>query len=138
MKARLQIMQRAHPLAKLQQTQLTHLQVVEGIHERRDRLIRQLGAMVIAHTRRVVNRQHYLVVPLIGLDPAQPDLVLAILRRNVLDHSLHVQPLATLVVALELGTNSRLQNQPQLLTQLLGHLLGQRLILLPELQTLCR
>lgn len=55
--------------------------------------------MVVHHAGRVVHRQADLVVPLAGLGPAQPDLVLAELAGDVRDDLPHVETLASAVVA---------------------------------------
>lgn len=49
--------------------------------------------MVVHHTGRVVHRQADLILPLAGLRPPQPDLVLAELAGDVGDDFAHVEPL---------------------------------------------
>jgi hypothetical protein len=70
------------------------------------------------HSNADVSGPH-LVLALVGLGPAQPDLVLAELAGDVGDDLLHVDALARAVVALQLARQCGLQNQPQLLRQLL-------------------
>ena len=57
--------------------------------------------VVNGHTGGVIHGHHDLVVPLAGLGPAQPDLVLAELAGDVRNHLPHVQPLASAVVTSE-------------------------------------
>ena len=54
----------------------------------------------------------YLDLPLVGLHPPQPDLVLLELAGDVGDDLPHVEPLAGPEVALQLGRLRGLQDQP--------------------------
>ena len=69
-----------------------------------------------------MNAQHDLVLPLARLGAPQPDLVLAVARRDVRDHLAHRDALAGAVVALQLRLDGRLEDEPQLLAQLLTKL----------------
>ena len=62
--------------------------------------------------RRLSGEWSYLELPLVGLHPPQPDLVLLELAGDVGDDLPHVESLARPEVALQLGCLSGLQDQP--------------------------
>eukprot|EP00976_Prorocentrum_cordatum_P070647 1180006-Prorocentrum_minimum.AAC.4 len=111
---------------------LPHLQTGHGAAQQRHRLQRDVPTPPLRHRPRVVDRQHHLVLAGAGLGAAQPDLVLAEVGGDVGDDLLHVQPLASAVVPLQLGGQRGLQHQPQLLRQLHRQAVGQRLVPLPH------
>lgn len=55
--------------------------------------------MIVHHAGRVIDSQTDLIVPLTGLGPPQPDLILTELTGDVGYHLSHVEPFSCAVVA---------------------------------------
>jgi len=75
------------------------------------------------HAESVIDSNQDLVVTLGWKGPAQPDLVVTVVRRDERDHLLHVESFSRFEIALQVLGLLRLEHDAQLLAKTGGYLL---------------